>query len=221
MDLLETILKGRMMMVPLLACSVIALAVVLDRLMAFYANSKVDVRALRSNLMRLLREHKVREAATLCANTPGPVSAVLLTGLQSYLKLDKRTPENTRITVGQAMDDFLRQSIGTVEKRLWVLATVGTVAPLLGMTGTVTGMIKSFQNLAEAAGVDAGAVGVGISEALITTAAGLIIALGAVIPYSYFTSVADRTELDIEEAATEMLDLLATEVDAEKVGQAE
>jgi biopolymer transport protein ExbB len=219
MDLLETILKGRMMMIPLLACSVIALAVILDRLMAFYANSKVDVRALRSNLMRLLREHQVREAAALCANTPGPVSAVLLTGLQSYLKLDKRTPENTRITVGQAMDDFLRQSIGTVEKRLWVLATVGTVAPLLGMTGTVTGMIKSFQNLAEAAGVDAGAVGVGISEALITTAAGLIIALCAVIPYSYFTSVADRTELDIEEAATEMLDLLATEVDAEKVGQ--
>jgi len=217
MDLLETLLKGRMMMVPLLACSVIALAVILDRVMAFYANSKVDVRALRSNLMRLLREHKVREAAVLCANTPGPVSAVLLAGLQSYLKLAKRTPENTRITVGQAMEDFLRQTIGTVEKRLWVLATVGTVAPLLGMTGTVTGMIKSFQNLAEAAGVDAGAVGVGISEALITTAAGLIIALGAVIPYSYFTSVADKAELDIEEASTEMLDLLATEVDAEKV----
>ena len=201
---------------PLLACSVVALAVVLDRLMAFYANSKVDVRALRSNIMRLLREHKVRDAAALCANTPGPVSAVRLTGLQSYLKLAKRTPENTRSTVGQAMDDVLRQSSGTVENRLWVLATVGTVAPLLGMTGTVTGMIKSFQNLAEAAGVDAGAVGVGISEALITTAAGLIIALGAVIPYSYFTSIADRTELDIEEAATEMLDLLATEVDAEK-----
>lgn len=219
MDLLETILKGRMMMVPLLACSVIALAVILDRLMAFYANSKVDVRAFRSHLMRLLRQHKVREAATLCANTPGPVSAVLLTGLQSYLKLAKRTPENTRITVGQAMEDFLRQSIGTVEKRLWVLATVGTVAPLLGMTGTVTGMIKSFQNLAEAAGVDAGAVGVGISEALITTAAGLIIALGAVIPYSYFTSIADKTELDIEEASTEMLDLLATEVNAKEVGQ--
>jgi len=171
---------------------------------------------LRANLMRLLREHKIREAATLCASTPSPVSAVLLAGLQSYMKLQKRTPENTRITVGQAMDDFLRQSIGTVEKRLWVLATIGTAAPLLGMTGTVTGMITSFQSLAEAAGVDAGAVGIGISEALITTATGLIIALAAVIPYSYFTSISDATELDIEEAAKEMLDLLATEVDAEK-----
>ena len=70
--------------------------------------------------------------------------------------------------------------------------------------------------MAQAAGVDAGAVGIGISEALITTAAGLIIALGAVIPYSVFTSMSDKIELDMEEASTEMLDLLATEVDAEK-----
>ncbi|MEK6235242.1 MAG: MotA/TolQ/ExbB proton channel family protein [Planctomycetales bacterium] len=216
MDLLETIIKGRMMMLPLLACSVIAMSVFLDRLAAFWTNSKIDVPALRANLMKLLREHKVKEAAVLCANTPNPVAAVLLAGLQSYMKLEKRTPENTRITVGQAMDDFMRQSLGTVEKRLWILATIGTVAPLLGMTGTVTGMINSFQNLAEASGVDAGAVGVGISEALITTAAGLIIALGAVIPYSYFTAVSDKTELDIEEASSQMLDLLAVEVDSEK-----
>jgi len=141
---------------------------------------------------------------------------VLLAGLQSYMKLLKRTPENTRITVGQAMEDFAHQSLGTVEKRLWILATIGSAAPLLGMTGTVTGMIKSFQNLAQSAGVDAGAVGIGISEALITTAGGLIIALGAVIPYSIFVSMSDRIELDIEEASAEMLDLLATEVDADR-----
>ena len=214
MNLLETILKGQVMMIPLMACSILALAVFMDRLAAFYANSKVDVRALRSQLMKLLRQHELKEAALLCANTPGPISAVLLSGLQSYMKLTKRTPENTRITVGQAMEDFSRQSIGTVEKRLWILATIGSAAPLLGMTGTVTGMIKSFQNLAQAAGVDAGAVGIGISEALITTAAGLIIALGAVIPYSIFASMSDKIDLDIEEAASDMLDLLATEVDA-------
>jgi len=216
MNLLETLLKGQMMMIPLVACSVIAMAVFMDRLWAFYANSKVDVRALRSNLMKLLREHKVKEAAVLCATTPGPISAVLLAGLQSYMKLHKRTPENTRITVGQAMEEFSHQSVGSVEKRLWILATIGSAAPLLGMTGTVTGMIKSFQNLAAAGGVDAGKVGIGISEALITTAAGLIIALGAVIPYSIFTSMSDKIELEIDEASTEVLDLLATEVDAEK-----
>jgi len=211
MNLLETILKGQVMMIPLMACSVIALAVFMDRLLAFYANGKVDVRALRSQLRNLLREHKLKEAAVLCADTPGPISAVLLAGIQSYNKLVKRTPENTRITVGQAMDDFSRQSIGTVEKRLWILATIAAAAPLLGMTGTVTGMIKSFQELGKAASSED--VAVGISEALITTAAGLIIALGAVIPYSIFAAKSDKIELDIEEAATEMLDLLATEVD--------
>ncbi len=214
MNLLETLLKGQVMMIPLMACSVIALAVFMDRLMAFYANSKVDARALRSQLMKLLREHKVKDAALLCASTPGPVSAVLLAGLQSYRKLLKRTPENTRITVGQAMEDFARQSMGTVEKRLWILATIGAAAPLLGMTGTVTGMIKAFEELAKSAKPED--IAVGISEALITTAAGLIIALFAVIPYSIFTAKSDQIELDVEEAATEMLDLLATEVDAEK-----
>ncbi len=216
MDLLETLLKGKIMMVPLMVCSVLALAVFLDRFMAFYRNSKVDVRALRSQLMRLLREHRVKDAALLCANTPGPISAVLLSGLQSYMKLEKRTPENTRITVGQAMEDFSNQSIGAVDKRLWILAMIAAAAPLLGMTGTVTGMIKSFESLAQTAGVDAGKVGIGIAEALITTAAGLIIALGAVIPYSVFISMADKIELDIDEASTAMLDLLVTEVDSEK-----
>jgi biopolymer transport protein ExbB len=216
MDLLETLIKGSEMMIPLLICSVIAMAVVFDRLLAFWTNSKVDVPALRANLNKLLLEHKVKEAAVLCANTPSPVSAVLLAGLQSYMNLKNRTPENTRITVRQTMEDFLRQSVGTVGKRLWILATIGTVAPLLGMTGTVTGMINSFQNLAETSGVDAGAVGVGISEALITTASGLIIALGAVVPYSFFASVSDKTELDIEEASAEILNLLAAEADTEQ-----
>jgi len=215
MSLLETLLQGRIMMIPLIVCSVLALAVFLDRFMAFYKNRKVDVRALRSQLARLLREHKVREAALLCATTPGPISAVLLAGLQSYIKLQKKTPENTRITVGQAMDDFSRQSIGMVEKRLWMLATIASAAPLLGMTGTVTGMIKSFKQLADK-GADAGAVGVGISEALVTTATGLIIALAAVIPYSFFVSISDRIELEMEEAAGETLDLLVTEVDSEE-----
>lgn len=214
MSLLEILLQGKIMMIPLMLCSVLALAVFLDRVMAFYKNSRIDVRALRSQLARLLREHKVREAALLCATTPGPISSVLLAGIQSYMKLEKKTPENTRITVGQAMDDFSRQSLGMVDKRLWILAMIGAAAPLLGMTGTVTGMIKSFKELAAAA--DPAVVGVGIAEALVTTAAGLIIALAAIIPYSVFVSFSDRIELEIEEAATETLDLLATEVDVEK-----
>ena len=210
--MLETIIQGRAMMIPLMACSVLALAVLIDRVWAFYANSKIDTRALRAQLMKLVRRGEIKGAALLCASTPGPVSAVLLAGLQSYAKVEKRTTENLRMTVGEAMEDYTLHSMSAVEKRLWILSMVGNAAPLFGMAGTVLGMIKSFNKLAEA-GLDAGAVGAGIAEALITTAAGLLIALGAVIPYSIFTSMAEEIELEIDEASSEMLEFLATEAD--------
>lgn len=207
--MLETIIQGRLMMIPLMICSVLSVAVLLDRAWAFYANSKIDVRALRAQLMKFLRRSQVRDGALLCVNTPGPVSAVLLAGLQSYEKLEKRTPENLRMTVGETMEDYSLHSMNAVERRLWILSTVGNAAPLFGMAGTVLGMIKSFKKLAEMA--DTAAVAVGISEALITTGAGLLIALGAVIPYNIFTSMASDIELQIDEASAEMLEFLVSE----------
>lgn len=207
--MLETIILGKLMMIPLMVCSVLALSVFLDRLWAFYSNRRIDTRALRAQLARHVRRGQIVDAATLCMNTPGPVSAVLLTGLQAYLKLDKKTPESLRLTVGEAMEDYALHSMSAVEKRLWILSTIGNAAPLFGMTGTVMGMIKSFQRLAEAA--DPAVIGIGISEALITTAAGLLIALGAVIPYSIFTSMAEDIELEIDESASELLEFLAAE----------
>jgi biopolymer transport protein ExbB len=205
--MLETIIQGKLMMIPLMVCSVISLGVFIDRMWAFYSNGKVDTRALRAQLLKHLRRGEVKDAAMLCVSTPGPVSAVLLTGLQSYIKLEKKTPENLRLTVGETMEDYSMHSMSAVEKRLWILSTIGNAAPLLGMTGTVIGMIKSFEELAKAA--DPAVIGIGISEALITTAAGLLIALGAVIPYSIFTSMAEKIELDIDEASSEMLEFLA------------
>lgn len=211
--MLETIIQGRLMMIPLMIESVLTLAVLIDRVWAFYSNSKVDTHALRAQLMKHLRRGEVKEAALLCASTPGPVSAVLLAGLQSYAKLEKKTPENLRMTVGEVMEDYSLHSMNAVEKKLWILSSVGNSAPLFGMAGTVTGMIKSFGKLSELA--DTSAVAVGISEALITTGAGLLIALGAVIPYSLFTSMAENIELEIDEASSELLKFLATEVDRE------
>ena len=207
--MLETLVKGKMMMIPLLACSVIGLAVIIDRVIAFYLNSKLDTRALRAQLMRHLRRGEVKDAALLCISTPGPVAAVLLAGLQSYLKLEKKTPENLRLSVGEAMEDHALHSTSAVEKHLWLLSTIGNAAPLLGMTGTVLGMISSFESLAESS--DPKIIGIGIAEALITTATGLLIALGAVIPFSYFTSRAEEIELEIAEASSEILEFLVTD----------
>jgi len=209
--MLETILKGKIMMIPLLICSVTALAVLIDRFWAFYTNSRLDTRKLRLDILQCLRRGDVRKAARICVDSPGPVSAVLLAGLQAYVDLDQKTPENIRVVVGEAMDDHSLHSMSAVQKRMWVLSTVGNAAPLFGMAGTVLGMIKSFETIAEG-GMDPAAVGIGIAEALITTAAGLIIALGAVIPYSFLVSKSDAIELDIEEASSELLRFLANEL---------
>jgi len=209
--MLDTIIKGGGMMIPLMTCSVITLAVVIDRAVAFYKNHQLDTRALRAQLMRHLQRGEMREAALLCVSTPSPVAAVLLAGLQAYNKLEKRTPENLRLSVGEAMEDHSLHSISAVEKHLWLLQTIGNAAPLLGMAGTVIGMIASFEKLGESS--DPKVIGVGISIALITTAAGLLIALAAVIPHSFFGSRAEEIELEIGEASSEMLEFLVHESD--------
>lgn len=208
--MLETIIKGGSMMVPLMFESVLALAVVLDRWIAFSRNDRVDTRSLRSKVMDLLAAGKVNDAAVLCANTPGPVSAVMLAGLQAYAKFRGVTegrPETCRALVEDAMGNYSQVAVGAVNKRLGILSFVTSSAPLLGMLGTVTGMISAFAGMA-VGGVSNETVSAGISEALITTAAGLIISLIAVVPYHYFVARAGAIESEMVESASELLDFV-------------
>ncbi|MDT8390927.1 MAG: MotA/TolQ/ExbB proton channel family protein [Lentisphaeria bacterium] len=211
--MLELILKGGFMMYPLVVCSLISLAVVYDRWLAFRENRKVDTRALRAKVLARLREDDVEGAIAECAATGGPLASVLLAGLRSYQQLRQKneSSETMRLVVGQVMEDYSAQALAVVNKRLDVLTTIGTAAPLLGMTGTVTGMILSFKGMMDQAGVGAGdEVAKGISEALITTAAGLIIALMAVIPQSVYNRWSDEIELEIEESTSEIVEFILT-----------
>jgi biopolymer transport protein ExbB len=214
--MLENIIKGGILMVPLMICSVLALGAFLDRLWAFNAHRKVDNRSLRAKVLACLRQNKIADAQQLCSNTPGPVSAVLLSGLIAYEKIPAtdRRADTIRVLVGDSMNDNSFHAMSAVQKRFNILSTVANVAPLLGMTGTVTGMIKSFTAMASAAGLDSGLVARGIAEALVTTAAGLLIAIGASVAYNWFTSLSDQIELEIQEGITETLDMLTTQANA-------
>jgi len=195
-------------MVILMIESVLAIAVALDRAAAFRVNSRIDIRSLRAKVQNQLLDSKYEEALAICLATPGPISAVMASGLQSYLKHRTVTSnaETLRAIVQDAMTDYARLAINTVEKRMNMLSFIGTSAPLFGMTGTVTGMIKSFGAIATAGAMDGGVVAAGIAEALITTAAGLLIAMLAVIPHHYFTSRTEDIEIQIAEAGSEILD---------------
>ena len=158
--------------------------------------------SLRSQVLELLTAGKVNEAAVLCSNTPGPVSAVMLAGLQAYAKFRGITagrPETCRALVEDAMENYSQVATGAINKRLGVLSFIAGSAPLLGMLGTVTGMISGVSNET---------VSAGIAEALITTAAGLIISLIAVVPYHYYTARAGAIESEMVESASELLDFI-------------
>ncbi len=201
-------------MVPLMICSLISLAVVFDRWQAFRDNRRIDTRSLRSKILAHLRKDDLAAAIEECKTARGPIASVLLAGLRSYdqLRGKKESSETMRLVVGQVMEDYSAQAMSVVNKRLDVLTTIGTAAPLLGMTGTVTGMIASFAGLAEAGSMAGGGgeVASGISEAMVTTAAGLIIALLAVIPQSVFNRWSDEIELEIEEANSELVEFILT-----------
>ncbi|MGB2454496.1 MAG: MotA/TolQ/ExbB proton channel family protein [Akkermansiaceae bacterium] len=212
--MLEHLLKGGPLMVPLILCSLISLAVVYDRWFAFRENRKVNTRSLRSKVLGHLRQNDIEAAARECESAKGPIASVLLAGLRSYQQLSEKqeSSETMRLVVGQVMEDYSTQAMGVVNRRLDVLTTIGTAAPLLGMTGTVTGMIASFAGLADAGSVggSGGAVANGIAEAMVTTAVGLIVALLAVIPQSVFNRWSDEIELEIEEANSEVVEFILT-----------
>jgi len=212
--MIEQILKGGLLMIPLMLCSLICLAVVYDRWFAFRENRRIDTRSLRSKVLARLRENDIPGAIRECEAARGPVASVLLAGLRSYHQLrgKQEGAETMRLVVGQVMEDYSAQALSVVNKRLDVLTTIGMAAPLLGMTGTVTGMIASFAGLADAGSVGGGGgvVANGIAEALITTAAGLLIALFAVIPQSVFNRWSDEIELEIEEGTSEFVEFILT-----------
>jgi biopolymer transport protein ExbB len=212
--MIDQLLLGGPLMIPLMLCSLVAIAVVYDRWFSFRDNRKIDVRSLRSKVQARLREDNVAGAISECEAAGGPVASVMLSGLRSYKQLrdKKESTDIMRQVVTQVMQDYSAQAMSVVNKRLDVLTTIGMAAPLLGMTGTVTGMIASFAGLAEAGstGGGGGAVANGIAEALITTAAGLLIALAAVIPQSVFFRWADEIELEIEESTCEIVEFILT-----------
>lgn len=206
---------NNLVMLALGICNVIAIGVIVDRFLAFTSHWSTDTRSLRAQVLDLVADGQVEEAAALCYTTPGATSSVLLAGLQNYARHRAITDDVKTLTANmeKAMDDFAQHAMSAVEKRLIVLSTIANAAPLLGMTGTVLGMIAAFGELS-AGTVDNQSVAQAISFALVTTAVGLIIALIAVIPFNYFSAAADQVDLEIEESTAELIDFVATQVEA-------
>lgn len=216
--MLTMILLGGKMMYPLLAASIISCTIIFERWVVF-RKCDIDRHALRKKVFDLLKHGQLRQAIQLCGNTPGPVAFVLYGGLKRYEHLMEHAgkPDADGVIMTRAaivaevtktMGDVAPHAMEILENRLNYLSLIGTIAPLLGMTGTVTGMINSFSSIADAGQIEATKVASGISEALITTAAGLIISIPAFIAYNIFARRIEHFLLDIEDTAGKLSEFL-------------
>jgi len=194
----QTIASGGVVMIPLFLCSIIALFVAVERWL-YLRNAKVDTEKLMDKIRAALQRASPAEARGVCEATPGPVAKVLAAVL-AHFSLPKDDLREVAKEVGLAQMPIL-------DGHLPVLATMVTVAPLLGLLGTISGLIKIFHVISGGAIGDATALSQGIAEALITTFTGLCIAIPFLVVYNSLAGRVDGLLNEIELRVTELLNI--------------
>jgi len=185
----------------LLILSVIALAVIIERMIALI-RARINVNDFLNKIRKaLLVNRSVKDAIKICEQYRGPVASILKTGLLKY--------GQPKEDIEKTIENAALYEMSRLERGLIILATIANVAPLLGFTGTVTGMIQSFDALAAAGLTDPGLVAIGIKEALYTTAGGLIVAIPVQIAYNFFMSRINKFVREIETATNMLLETFA------------
>ena len=194
--------KGGMTMWFLLACAVLGLAIILERLYTILFRMRVNVKKFTPQLIETIDKDGVKAGIELCDKTPSPVAKVLKSALE-------KAGQGTEV-----MEDAIVRSgaseLAFLDRGMALLAGLTTVAPFFGFLGTVTGMIGAFQAVAALGEVEPTVVASGISEALITTQAGLIIAAPLAIVHILLSSRVNGYLRDMETASTELLEFMAT-----------
>lgn len=191
-------MKGGPLMWPILACSILSLTIILERACYFYG-ARIKLPNILSRVNNLLKDGKAAEALRLCEETGCPVSRILAIGIH----IRHKSSEEKEKLISRAGSKIVRQ----LDKNLRGLAVIVNASTLLGLLGTVTGMINAFMKIQELGGrVDASVLAAGIWEALITTAAGLFVAIPTMVAYHYFEGKVDNISSRMKDAAAELLE---------------
>ena len=182
----QAIVRGGIMMVPIIFCSILMIGFTVERFIMMRAD-KVVPQKFVMDVRSLVSKGEFDKAMDLCMKHKNPVSSVFV----EALKLAKRRSMSNEL-IRNTVQDLGAREIDDVALRIRPLLIIGNITPLLGLLGTVMGMIKAFNVVASEAGLGrADLLAAGISEALITTAAGLLIAIPSLAFYNYFKGVLD------------------------------
>jgi biopolymer transport protein ExbB len=199
--LLTLFADGGWMMYPLVLCSLIAVGVILAKMWTLWVAHSGTAQVLRE-VQEAAESGDLDAAYNIARDTPGPAAAIVLAGLRRVRngRLTKGELETAVATTGAIELSFL-------ERGLVILATIANVAPLMGFLGTVAGMILAFAAIEEAGTVEPSLVAGGIKVALLTTAAGLIVAVPINITYNFFVTRIDMLIVDMEQGAQKIINL--------------
>lgn len=209
-------LAGGPVMWPILLCSIFSLGIFFERLW-YFSVVGANTQKLKADVFSLLRRNKIKEAINLLETNPSPVAKILKAGI---LKLG-----SSREEIKETIDDVGHFEIPRLESRLSALATIANVAPLLGLLGTVAGITSSFHTISVRSNtsnpVSQGELIGGIGEALICTLGGLVVAIISFIGYNYCLSRVKNLTLEMERAATELVNFLSQMSDTQtiKIGE--
>lgn len=186
-------------MLPIIACSIAALGIVIERFWSLQ-RKRVMPDYLMRQILQLHQEEKLNLADLDKLKTSSPLGRILAAGLINR--------NHSKVVMKEAIEEVGRQVVHELERYLNTLGTIASISPLLGLLGTVIGMIKVFSVIVTAGVGDPGVLAGGISEALITTAAGLSVAIPSLMFHRYFSGLIDQLVIGMEEQALKMVEVI-------------
>jgi biopolymer transport protein ExbB len=209
MKLLSILVKGGWLMLPIAIASVVAVAIIIERLIVL-RKAKQNVPVFLVKIRGLLKKRDIESAYSYCLEEKTPAANIIKKGLRKVHLGHERVKE--------VVESAGSQEINKLEKGLSVLATISGAAPLLGFLGTVTGMISAFMKIQDLQGAaNPNDLAGGIWEALITTAFGLAVGIIAYTAYNYLVAAVNKLVQDMEVISNDIIDILAEDVTNTKV----
>jgi biopolymer transport protein ExbB len=201
-EIFDFLARGGIIMIPIALGSVIALTIFLERIWSLQS-SRIVPAGLLEKVLKAVGEKDIKTAREECLRSGTPVGRLLLAGLDN----EKRP----RRELKEVLEEVGRREVTRMERFIEAMGTTASVEPLMGLLGTVVGMIQVFQKVvvtSREGAVDPGQLANGIWQALITTAAGMSVAIVAFIGYRYLLSRSGRHAIDMEEGALMLVDML-------------
>jgi biopolymer transport protein ExbB len=195
--------SGGPVMVPIGLCSIVGLAAFFERLWSL-RRSRVVPQSFCIEVIELLRQERWNDALTLCRKRDAPIARVVEVALNAR--------HETRPMIKERVEEVGRREAADLERYLPILATTGSIGPLLGLLGTVQGMIQTFAAIGEGGIGQMEFVAAGISIALICTFSGLVVAIPSVMAHRFLASKVEGLLVDMEEVAIGVIDLLTAPV---------